>query len=90
MREVEDVLFAHPEVAEAAVVGVPDAYRGEVIVAHVVLRPGAAADADALIAWCRERLSKYKLPARVRFADSLPRTSVNQIDKAALRLLALD
>ena len=89
-REVEDVLFAHPAVAEAAVVGVPDAYRGEVIVAHVVLRPGAAADADALVAWCRERLSKYKLPARVRFAESLPRTSVNKIDKAALRLLALD
>ena len=86
-REVEDVLFAHPDVAAAAVVGVPDAYRGEVIVAHVVPRPGAPRDADALVAWCRERLSKYKLPARVRFTDALPMTSVNKIDKAALRRL---
>jgi long-chain acyl-CoA synthetase len=87
-REVEEVLFAHPDVADAAVVGAPDAYRGEQIVAHVVLRTGAARDADALIAHCRERLSKYKIPQRIRFADALPKTAANKTDKLALRAAA--
>ena len=87
-REVEEVLFAHPDVADAAVVGEPDAFHGERLVAHVVLRPGCAPDADALVAHCRARLAKYKLPAHVRFADALPKTSANKTDKLALRRLA--
>ena len=86
-REIEEVLFAHPDVAEAAVVGKPDEYRGEILVAHVVARPGARTDAEALLAHCRERLAKYKLPARWHFARQLPKTPANKIDKNALRKL---
>lgn len=86
-REVEVVLFEHPDVADAAVLGVPDAYRGEVLVAHVVLRAGAAANADTLLAHCRARLAKYKVPTRLRLAQSLPKTLVNKTDKNLLRQL---
>jgi long-chain acyl-CoA synthetase len=84
-REVEDVLFAHPDVADAAVVRRPDAYRGESLVAHVVPRPGAQPDADALLTHCRERLARYKLPAEWRFTQALPKTAANKTDKNALR-----
>jgi long-chain acyl-CoA synthetase len=84
-REVEDVLFAHPDVADAAVVGRPDDYRGEMLVAHVVPRPGAQPDTDALLAHCRERLARYKLPAEWRFTHALPKTLANKTDKNALR-----
>ncbi|GAB3760612.1 long-chain fatty acid--CoA ligase [Ramlibacter monticola] len=84
-REVEEVLFAHPDVADAAVVGRPDAYRGEALVAHVVPRPGAPPDADALLAHCRERLARYKIPAEWRFSHALPKTAANKTDKNALR-----
>lgn len=84
-REVEVVLFDHPDVADAAVLGVPDAYRGEVLVAHVVLRAGATANADTLLAHCRTNLAKYKVPTYLRLAPSLPKTLVNKIDKNALR-----
>ena len=87
-REVEEVLFAHADVADAAVVGEPDAYRGERLVAHVVLRPGAARDAEALLAYCRERLAKYKIPQGVHYADALPKTPANKTDKIALRSLS--
>lgn len=84
-REVEEVLFAHPDVADAAVVGRPDAYRGEILVAHVVPRPGATPDSEALLAHCRERLARYKLPAQWQFAQALPKTPANKTDKNALR-----
>jgi long-chain acyl-CoA synthetase len=86
-REVEEVLFEHPDVADAAVVGAADAYRGEVLVAHVVLRAGASADADSLLAHCRANLARYKVPTRVRLVDALPKTAVNKPDKNALRRL---
>jgi long-chain acyl-CoA synthetase len=84
-REVEDVLLAHPDVADAAVVGRPDSYHGEMLVAHVVPRPGARPDAEALLAHCRERLARYKLPAQWQFAQQLPKTPANKTDKNALR-----
>ncbi len=87
-REVEEVLFAHADVANAAVVGEPDAYRGERLVAHVVLRTGARHDAEALLTHCRERLARYKIPERIRFADALPKTPANKTDKRALRSLS--
>jgi long-chain acyl-CoA synthetase len=84
-REVEEVLFAHPDVADAAVVGRPDEYRGEVLVAHVVPRPGAQPGPEALLAHCRERLAPYKLPTHWQFANALPKTPANKTDKNALR-----
>ncbi|MEJ2887666.1 class I adenylate-forming enzyme family protein [Actinomycetospora aeridis] len=83
--EVEQVLAAHPAVLEGAVHGVPDPVYDEAIVAHVVLRPGAHADPDELVAWCAERLSRFKVPQRVVLRDELPRSTIGKILKNALR-----
>jgi long-chain acyl-CoA synthetase len=82
--EVEAVLLGHPEVAEAAVVGVPHADLGEEVAAFVVLKPGARAGADDLVAWSRERLAGYKYPRRVTLMAALPRSSTGKILKAKL------
>ncbi len=87
-REIEEVLFLHPDVIDAAAVGAPDAYRGEVVAAYVVLRPGAHAGVGELLAHCRDNLAKYKVPARLELLDALPKTSVNKTDKRALRARA--
>ena len=84
-RDVEDALYTHPAVEEAAVVGAPDPYRGETVVAHVVLRPGAAATADELIAHCRERLAVYKAPHVVHLVDELPKTASGKVLRRELR-----
>ncbi|GAA4889569.1 class I adenylate-forming enzyme family protein [Actinomycetospora straminea] len=83
--EVERVLADHPDVLEAAVHGVPDPIADEAVVAHVVPRPGHRPDPDALVAWCRERLARFKVPALVLVRDDLPRTSVGKIRKDVLR-----
>jgi long-chain acyl-CoA synthetase len=84
-REVEDVLYAHEAVREAAVVGVPDEYRGESVKAFVSLKPGAQADADALIAFCKERMAAYKYPRAIEFVDELPKTASGKILRRELR-----
>lgn len=83
--EVENVLFQLPEVAEAAVIGTTDARWGEVGVAMVVVRAGAALDADAVIAHCKAKLAGYKVPRHVRFIDVLPRTPSGKVEKHKLR-----
>ena len=82
--EVEKVLCDHPAVAEAAIVAAPDEKWGEVPVAYVNLKPGAAATGAELIGWCRERLAHFKCPARVEFA-TLPRTATGKVRKNELR-----
>lgn len=89
-REVEDVLYSHPSVAEAAVVAEPDENWGEIIVACVQLVPGADADPEALVALCRERLAGYKKPRRVVFVDELPRNPAGKILKRELRARLAD
>ncbi len=84
-REVEDVIYQHPAVREVAVIGVPDAYRGETVRAVVSLKPGAALDPAGLIAWCRERIAPYKVPREVLVSDELPKTPTGKILKRALR-----
>jgi long-chain acyl-CoA synthetase len=84
-REVEDVLHLHEAVREAAVVGTPDAYRGETVLAVVSLRPGGAIEADALVAHCRERLAAYKCPRKVLIMDELPKTPTGKIQRNLLR-----
>ena len=83
--EVERVLYEHPAVLEAAVVGRPDDRWGEVPVAHVVLRPGQLASADALIDHCRAQLARYKVPKDVLFLDALPRNPSGKVLKRELR-----
>ena len=84
-REVEDVLYGHPAVREAAVVGVPDAYRGETVKAFVSLKPGQDANADELIAFCKERMAAYKYPRQVELVDELPKTVTGKILRRELR-----
>lgn len=84
-RVVEEVLYAHPAVAEAAVVGDPDPRHGEVPVAHLALKPGAAVTPAQLRDWCRERLGRHEVPRRFSFCDALPRNAAGKILKRELR-----
>ncbi|MEV6961595.1 AMP-binding protein [Streptomyces sp. NPDC051207] len=84
-REVEDVLYTHPAVREAAVVGVPDGYRGETVKAYISLRPGADADPGELAAYCRDRLAAYKYPRQVEILTDLPKTASGKILRRELR-----
>jgi fatty-acyl-CoA synthase len=83
--EIEDVLHAHPAVAEAAVIGVPDERWGEVCTAYVALRPGAGCDEEELLDWCRPRLARFKVPRAVHFTEALPRSGVGKVLKGELR-----
>ena len=83
-REIEEVLAAHPAVAEVGVAGVPDQAKGEVAKAWVVLRPGQRAGAEELRAFCRERLAPYKVPAIVEFRAELPKSMVGKVLRRAL------
>jgi long-chain acyl-CoA synthetase len=84
-REVEDTLYGHPAVREAAVIGVPDAYRGETVKAFVSLVPQTKASPEELIRHCRERLAAYKAPRSIEVLDELPKTVSGKIQRAALR-----
>jgi acyl-CoA synthetase (AMP-forming)/AMP-acid ligase II len=86
-REVEDVLVAHPAVAEVAVIGIADREWGERIVAVIVPSPGPAPDnlGPAVIAHCREHLAGFKTPRRIEIVDTLPVNATGKVDKVALR-----
>jgi long-chain acyl-CoA synthetase len=88
-REVEEVLFQHPAVAEAAVAGVPDTYRGETVAAFVVLKPGIEASEQTkqeLIQYCQKELAVYKVPKIVEFRESLPRSLIGKVLRRELRV----
>lgn len=84
-REVEDVLYSHPAVAEVAVVGVPDDTWGETVLAVVTRRPDSSVTEADLIGFCAERLASYKKPRAVVFVDAIAKTPVGKIDKTAIR-----
>ena len=84
-REVEEVLYAHPAVAEAAVIGVPHDSHGEEVKAVLALKAGSAATADDIIAYCKEKLAAYKYPRLVEFRDALPKGPTGKILKRELR-----
>jgi long-chain acyl-CoA synthetase len=89
-REVEDTLLRHPAVREAAVVGVPDEYRGETVQAYVSLRPGVQATPDELVAFCRDQLAAYKYPRRIEILPDLPKTPTGKLLRRELRDHARD
>lgn len=80
-KEIEEVIYTHPSVQEAAVVGVADEIWGEVVVACVVPKPGAAVDGDAILVRCREKLADYKVPTRVVACERFPKTPTGKIQK---------
>lgn len=84
-REVEDVLYEHPDVREAIVVGVDDAYRGETVKAFVVLAPESTATPDQIIDFTKERLAAYKYPRSVEVRDELPMTPTGKYLRRAMR-----
>ena len=84
-REVEELLYRHPAIAEAAVIGEPDERLGEEIVAVVSLKPGARAEPAEIVAWAKERIAAYKYPRRVRIVDALPKGPTGKITKLELR-----
>jgi long-chain acyl-CoA synthetase len=84
-RDVDEVLYQHPKVLEAAAVGVPDAYRGETVRAYVVVKPGERLTQEELDAFLKERLAPYKVPKQYEFRDSLPKTLVGKVLRRALR-----
>src|SRR5438552_16924071 len=81
--EVEEVLLQHPAVKQAYVIGIPDRVKDEIVPAAIELHASAAADADTIVAFCRERLASYKIPARIVFrkAEEFPRTPTGKIPK---------
>jgi len=83
--EIEKIMAAHPDVAQVAVIGVPDPRLGEVGKAFVVRRAGAALEAGTLTAWCRDNMANYKVPRQVEFVDALPTNAAGKVQKFALR-----
>ncbi len=86
-REVEEVLYAYPKVAEAGVVGMPDPLMGEDVLAFVVVKAGQEANADEIMAFCQEKLARFKCPKQVRFVESLPKSPIGKILRKELRKL---
>lgn len=86
-REVEDLLYEHPAVAECAVIGIPDEYRGETVRAHVVVRAGRQTTAQELMEFCRARLAAYKVPRSIIFMERLPKTASGKILRRELKLI---
>jgi long-chain acyl-CoA synthetase len=84
-RDIEEVLYEHPSVQEAVVIGVPDPYRGEDVKGIIILKAGKQATEQEIIQYCRENLSAYKVPRAIEFRDQLPKTSVGKILRRALR-----
>jgi fatty-acyl-CoA synthase len=84
-REIEEFLYTHPAVADVQVIGVPSRRYGEEIMAWVKLKPGVPATAEEIQAFCRERISHYKVPRYIKFTDSFPMTVTGKIQKYKLR-----
>ena len=84
-REVEEVLYTHPGILEAAIIGIPDDHWGEVVKALIVLKEGAEVSPEEIISHCKAKLASYKKPRSVEFLDSFPKTPLGKIDKGKLR-----
>lgn len=84
-REIDEILYEHPKILEAAAVGIPDPRRGETVKAFVVLRPGESATEDDIIEYCKARLAPYKVPRSVEFRDDLPKSTIGKVLRRILR-----
>jgi fatty-acyl-CoA synthase len=88
-REIEEVLFQHPKIASVQVIGVPDARMGEELMAWVIPRDAEAVTADEVRAFCKERLSHFKVPRYVKITDAFPLTVTGKVQKFRMRELAI-
>ncbi|WCK52793.1 long-chain fatty acid--CoA ligase [Aneurinibacillus sp. Ricciae_BoGa-3] len=84
-REIEEVLYQHPDIQEAMVLGVPDEYRGETVKAFLRRREGGEITAEEIIAYCKAQLAPYKVPKQIEFRDELPKSAVGKLLKRTLR-----
>jgi long-chain acyl-CoA synthetase len=84
-RDIDEVLFQHPKVAEAVSLGVKDQYRGETVKAFIVLKPGVTCTDKEIISFCKEKLAPYKVPKLVEFRESIPKSAVGKILRKVLR-----
>ncbi|NJL12965.1 MAG: long-chain fatty acid--CoA ligase [Microscillaceae bacterium] len=84
-KEIDEVLYTHPDILEACTVGIPDAYRGETVKVFIVRKPGSTLQAEEVEAFCREKLAAYKVPRLVEFVAELPKSAVGKILRRALR-----
>jgi long-chain acyl-CoA synthetase len=84
-REIEEVLYEHPKVSEAVVIGIPHDYRGETVKAFIVLQPGQTATEQEIIDFCKSRMTAYKVPKLVEFRSSVPKSPVGKILRKVLR-----
>jgi long-chain acyl-CoA synthetase len=84
-RDIDEVLYEHPKIADAVTIGVPDEYRGETVKVFVVLTPGETLTEEEVIAHCKEKLAAYKVPRLVEFRDELPKTMVGKVLRKELR-----
>jgi long-chain acyl-CoA synthetase len=84
-RDIEEVFYEHPKILEATAIGIPHAKRGEAVKVFVVLKPGESATQEELIAFCGDKLAKYKWPTEIEFREELPKTNVGKILKKNLR-----
>ena len=87
-REVEDVLFEHPDIKEVGVIGIPDGFSGEAVKAFVVLKdPAKKTSEQDVIAFCQQKLAKFKVPKEVEFVSELPKTLIGKVLRRKLREL---
>jgi long-chain acyl-CoA synthetase len=84
-REIEELLYTHPAISEAAVIGIPDETRGEIPKAFIALKPKMQADADEIISFCKDRIAAYKAPRIVEFISELPKSAIGKILKQKLK-----
>jgi long-chain acyl-CoA synthetase len=84
-REIDEVLYEHPKIADAVSIGVPDAYRGETVKVFVVVKPEETLTEEEVIAHCKEKLAAYKVPRLVEFRQELPKSMVGKVLRKELR-----
>ena len=83
--EVENLLITHPDITAVQVFGLPDARLGEEVGAWIILRPGASLTVDALRDWCKKKISPFKVPRHIRFADDMPLTATGKPQKFKMK-----